>query len=83
LTQSGHSESVVRGQPSAGDDFSQLFSIGPEAHGAWNDSPRDRRVTAVHAVQAALAALVTTASRALVMSIPNSSRRRLLRRWVL
>src|SRR6202035_6134271 len=37
LTQPGHNESVVRGQPSVGFDFSQDFSSGLSDHFGVND----------------------------------------------
>ena len=37
FTQSGHSESVVRGQPSVGLDFSQDFSSGLSDHFGVNE----------------------------------------------
>jgi hypothetical protein len=70
FTQTGQSESVVRGQPSGGDDFSQLFNSGPVAQGAWNnDRTRKRRVAAIPTVHATFAAFVITASRAFVITI--------------
>jgi hypothetical protein len=41
-TQTGQSESVVRGHPSGGALRSELLASGPDAHCGWNDPPRTR-----------------------------------------
>ena len=47
LTHVGQSESVVRGQPSTGELFSQLFGSGAGAQAGWNDAAGVRRAAAV------------------------------------
>jgi len=69
LTQTGQSESVVRGQPSSGEDFSQLRSSGRDAHGGWNEAVRRPRPARMQTLQARSAARATTVSNALVNTI--------------
>src|SRR5688572_9096676 len=66
FTQTGQRESVVRGQPSTGEVFSQLFGIGAGAHAGVIDPAGQYRAAVVHAVQATFAAPLTAASRTLV-----------------
>ena len=62
-THVGHSESVVRGQPSCGDVRSWLLSSGASAHFGRNDLVGTRRLTDWRTGQRNLAAPVSAISR--------------------
>src|SRR6187455_1510165 len=63
FTQVGHNESVVRGQPNTGDDFSQLLSRGAGAHFGLTLAAGNLPFTNCRSVHPTFAAEVTAASK--------------------
>src|SRR5437588_12046435 len=65
-THVGHSESVLRGQPSGGLVFCHDFSSGLSDHFGMNDGPGLMRLAALNTVHAPLAATLRPFSRYLM-----------------
>ena len=65
-TQTGHSESVLRGQPSGGLVFCHDFSRGLSDHFGMNDGPGLMRLTVLNSDHAPLAAKASPFSKYLI-----------------